>query len=553
MSFPTIKKNQTVKEFLFDDLLYPDQVTFVKKMMPASIGQCIDPTGMGKSMIANSVCALIASESTDPCVFTFSSPTKVLGSQLLIETMIVMAVCGIKKVSYLVVNSDIVPVVNRKTRRFLEKTLGMEIVVERNTTSHILINDAINRNKSAGYHTVISATYHSTERVLEACHIGGHKIDCHINDEPQKLVTDQFKQLAEELKDGHETDEVDMAKFSANIKRYADRVYSVTATPKHTFAKDGIGMQNTERFGPVLHEMSEKECYTLGRKVPPRIARMCGLNFQITSAQSMGVFVRKTYEQFAKKWKRAKILFDTKGTAQIKWFMESGEKDKMIENGVNVAHCDSVNGYWINNNTYNDASAWKAALNDLDEEMPLICLHVEMLVEGLDVPGFNSLMMMKTRTQSALKQLIGRIQRLVGVDRDIVGYGKNYSPMDLMDKTVAQNFEKAFALVAFNEYDKDIGAYLKTIVNLMRKEYGFTAEELAEFSDKEGAGDDSGGNRDGIEGKEERNRKYKETVDYENFTADLDIIDDLYKAGKLSKIEYLKQRAKAALNLTNAA
>lgn len=552
MSFPTIKKNQTVKEFLFDDLLYPDQVTFVKKMMPASIGQGIDPTGMGKSMIANSVCALIASESTAPCVFTFSSPTKVLGSQLLIETMIVMAASGIKKVGYLVVNSDIQPVVNRKTRRFLEKTLGMEIVVERNTTSPILINDAIKRNKSAGYHTVISATYHSTERVLEACHIGGYKIDCHINDEPQKLVTDQFKQLAEELKDGYETDEVDMDKFSANIKRYADRVYSVTATPKHTFADDGIGMQNIERFGPVLHEMSEKECYALGRKVPPRIARMCGLNFQITSAQSMGVFVRKTYEQFAKKWKTAKILFDTKGTAQIKWFMESGEKDKMIENGVNVAHCDSKNGYWINDETFNDASAWKAALNDLDEDMPLICLHVEMLVEGLDVPGFNSLMMMKTRTQSALKQLIGRIQRLVGVDRDMVGYGKNYSPMDLMDKTVAQNFEKAFALVAFNEYDKDIGAYLKTIVNLMRKEYGFTAEELAEFSDKEGGGDDGDGNDDGIEGKKERNRKYKEIVDYENFTADLDIIDDLYGAGKLSKIEYLKQRAKAALNLTTA-
>jgi len=552
MNLPTIKNNQTVKGFLYKDLLYPDQVEFVEKMLPASLGQCIDPTGMGKSMIANSTCAILASKSTDPCGFTFSSPTKVLGAQLLVETMIVMAVCGIKKVSYLTVNSDIQPVINRKTRRFLEKTLGMEIVVERNTTSPKQISDIWQRNKEAGYHTVISATYHSTERVLEACHIGGHRIDCHINDEPQKLVTDQFKQLAEELKDGYETDEVDMDKFSANIKRYADRVYSVTATPKHTFAEDGIGMQNEERFGPVLHEMSEKECYALGRKVPPRIARMRGLNFQITSAQSMGIFVRKTYEQFAKKWKTAKILFDAKGTAQIKWFMESGEKEKMIESGVNVAHCDSVNGYWINDNTYKDASAWKASLNDLDEDMPLICLHVEMLVEGLDVPGFNSLMMMKTRTQSALKQLIGRIQRLVGVDRDMVGYGQNYTPMDLMDKTVAQNFEKAFALVAFNEYDKDIGAYLKTIVNLMRKEYGFTAEELAEFSDKEGGGENDDNNSDGIEGENERKRKYNETIDYENFKADLDIIDDLYGAGKLSKIEYLKQRAKAALNLTKA-
>ena len=95
-----------------------------------------------------------------------------------------------------------------------------------------LINDAIQRNKAAGYHTVISSTYHSMERVLKACHIGGYQIDCHINDEPQKLVTDQFK----ELSDGEFTD-AEMEEFSANIQRYAKRVYSVTATPKHTLCR----------------------------------------------------------------------------------------------------------------------------------------------------------------------------------------------------------------------------------------------------------------------------------------------------------------------------
>ena len=173
-------------------------------------------------------------------------------------------------------------------------------------------------------------------------------------------------------------------------------------------------MQNEKRFGPVVYELSEKECYHLGRKVPPRLARMKGLHFQITNPGSMGSFVMKTYEQFAKRWKIAKVLYDTKGTNQIRWFIDSGVKEELIQNGVNVAHCDSKNSYWINDEKFNDASAWKARLNELDEDMPLVCLHVEMLVEGLDVPGFNSLMMMKTRGQSALKQLIGRIQRLVG-------------------------------------------------------------------------------------------------------------------------------------------
>ena len=549
---PIRKENQTVEQFVKNTLLYPDQVPAGEKLLVEKVAQIVMPTGMGKSMVANTICAILTERTDEPCVFTFASPTKVLGAQLLVETMLVMAACGIKKVSYLTVNSDVEPVINRKARRYIQSATGMEVTYERNTMSPELINDAIQRNKEAGYHTVISSTYHSMKRVLEACHIGGYEIDCHINDEPQKLVTDQFSKLAEELPDEGKVEDVDMEEFSANIQRYAKRVYSVTATPKHTYADDGIGMQNEKRFGPVVYELSERECYHLGRKVPPRLTRMKGLKFQITSPTSMGVFVKKTYEQFAKRWKVAKVLYDTKGTNQIRWFIESGVKEELITNGINVAHCDSKNSYWINDEKFNDASAWKSRLNELDEDMPLVCLHVEMLVEGLDVPGFNSLMMMKTRGQSALKQLIGRVQRLVGVDRNRMSYGANFNPMNLMDKEIASEFEKAFALVAVNEYDKDIEAYLKTLVNLMRKEYGFTAEQLNEFSDYDGTSEDDP-NGDGIEGDDKPARKVKEIIDYENFQADLVDIDELYNEGKLSKIEYLKRKARLALNLTKAA
>lgn len=551
---PAIQKDQTVEEFLFNTILYPDQTDAVKSMLLAIKGQVIDPTGMGKSMIANAICAINANrleKDNQQGLFTFASPTKVLGSQLLVETMVVMAVCGITKVSYLTVNSDIEPVISRKTRRFLEKTLGMEIVVDRNTMSPKLINEAIERNKSAGYHTVISSTYHSMEQVLKACHIGKHRITCHINDEPQKLVTEQFEKLAEPMIDGNEVELVDMDEFSANISRYTDNCYSVTATPKHTHSVDGYGMQNEKRFGPVLFELSERNCYLLGRKVPPKIARMQGLGYQITSPESMGDFVKKTYQQFAKRWKIAKVLYDTKGTAQLRWFMESGEKQELIDSGVNVAHCDSANGYWINNNTYNDASAWKAELNDLDEDMPLVCLHVEMLVEGLDLPGFNSLMMMKTRTQSALKQLIGRIQRLLGIDRDMMGYGKDFIPMNLLDKKIAKKFEKAFALVSFNEYDKDVGAYAKTLITIMTNEYGMTKEEIADFNDYEGTNENDP-NESGNEDDGPNNKNIKETIDFELFKADLVDINELYQTKKISKIEWAKRKIANAKFLTRA-
>ena len=294
---PVKDENVSVYDHLCKNVLYPDQVPFVEKLLAESKGQAIDPTGMGKSMIANSVCATVLDRKAEPGVISFASPTKVLGSQLLVETMIVMAACGIKKVAYMTVNSDIQPIINRKTKRWLKRILGIELVIDRNSMIPSVINDFIERNKEAGFHTVFSSTYHSLHRILDACQIGEHRIDCHINDEPQNLVSDQFAKLSEPLPEEFMIDdtELDMDSLTKSVQMYADRMYSVTATPKHTFASDGIGMQNEQRFGPVVHSMNERECYILGRKVPPKLARLDGLNYKIHSPKSMGLYVSKSY------------------------------------------------------------------------------------------------------------------------------------------------------------------------------------------------------------------------------------------------------------------
>ena len=548
---PVKAPDVSVFDHLMKTILYSDQVPFVEKMIEQQIGQGIDPTGMGKSMIANSLCAIVLDRKAAPGIVSFASPTKVLGAQLLIETMIVMAACGIKKVAYMTVNSDIQPVLNRKTRKWLTSKLGMELVINRNSMVPSVINEFIERNKEKGYHTVFSSTYHSMNRILKACQLGEHRLDCHINDEPQKLVNEQFAMLSEPLPDGLSIDstEIDMDKVSTSIQMYADRMYSFTATPKHTFASDGIGMQNEERFGPVLHSMTERECYELGRKVPPKLIRLDGLEYQIDSPKSMGFFVMRSYEAFAKRWKVAKVLYDTKGRGQMKWFIDSGKKEDLMEQGVNIAHCDSANGYWINDEEFNDTSAWLAALQQLDEDMPLICLHVEMIVEGLDVPGFNCLMMMKTRSQSKLKQLIGRIQRLLGNDRDMMGYGADFTPMNLLDQKVATTFLKPYAEVAYHQADNDIGAYAKQIMTIMRDEYGFSAEELADFTDYEGTSDRDP-DESGREGGEAGDKKYKDIVDVGVFTASLTDIDSLYNNGEIDFMTKMKARARKALNLT---
>lgn len=59
-------------------------------------------------------------------------------------------------------------------------------------------------------------------------------------------------------------------------------------------------------------------------------------------------------------------------------------------------------------------------------------------------------------------------------------------------------------------------------------------------------------NGDGIEDDSKPSSKFKEIIDFENFQADLVDIDELYNDGKLSKMEYLKHKARLALNLTTA-
>jgi superfamily II DNA or RNA helicase len=268
-------------------------------------------------------------------------------------------------------------------------------------------------------------------------------------------------------------------------------------------------MQNFDRFGPVVFEMSEKEAYESGRKVPPRLARLTGLDFEITGPKSMGLLIKKSFEQFNKRWKKhglcAKVLYDTQGSKEIKWFHDSEEKKELISSGVNVAHADSVNGYWINNKQYNTIGEWRNGLLELPENDPLVVLHIQMLVEGLDVPGFNSLLLTRTRDTSPLKQLIGRIQRLLDIDRDMIGYGQNFKPMNILNEKNAKKLTKPYALVAVLEQRKDVYSFLTEVVNLMRKEYGIDHDKISDYSEWKGTGED------GEEGSgDQRNKKEKQ-------------------------------------------
>ena len=542
--FPYRPKNKSVKDFLFEDVLYTDQVDAVNALLAQDMAQAVIPTGAGKSNIGGACMCIHMSQSEVSGIYTMTSPTKVLGEQLLMSQIVLMAACGIRKVAVMCVNSDPgQPFLNRDLRRYIKKATGVQIEIGRNDTDDIVICEWIKTASANGFHVLLSSTYHSMHRILKAVARINRRISVHINDEPQKLVTDKFNELVDnEYSDYRENDdeEIDAEQFVASIHKFADRMYSMTATPRNTYDISGIGMQNFDRFGSVVFEMSERECYELGRKVPPRLARLFGLDFEVLGSKSMGMLVSKAFEQFDRRWSkhglRAKLLIDTAGSREIGWFEDSQHKQDLIAAGVNVAHCDSTNGYWINNEQVGTIGEWRNRLLELDEDMPLIVLHIQMLVEGLDVPGFNSLLLTRTRDKGPLKQLIGRIQRLLGIDRDMMGYGQAFRPMNILKKSNAKKLNKPYALVAVLEQRRDVYAFLGEVVNIMRRDYGVEWECIADWSEWRGSGDD-GDDSDGDQRDEKQQRKNLERFLKEQYDARLVEETDTEMYGNMTSLQ----------------
>lgn len=548
-----IKKSvagQTTDLKKFEEFAYPDQMDALMSMNGKRIGQIIDPTGMGKSFIAQSKIALNILQAEEPTVYSMASPTKVLGAQLLTDTMVNMAKLRIEKVSFVTLNSGIQTTLRPYSRQQIRKYIGQDYIIERSTTSKEKLKEIIQKNKEKGYHTIVSSTYHSIHRLLQAVHMLGIKIKTHINDEPQKLVSNQFNELSSDEFKEPDDPEFNIDQHCKNLQAHCEEIFNFTATPKKTAHIDGIGMQNEKRFGPILYSITEKEAYKLGRKVPPRLVRLKGLDFEVDNPKSMGLFVSLTFLGFQQQWTKydrdmpVRLLVDTGGCDRIRWFMESEEYTLLKKRGINIAHCDSTNGYWVNDIQYNDASEWQNAVNDISQDEKLIVLHVDMLVEGLDIDGLNSLLLSKSRSSEQLKQLIGRIQRLLSKDRDMVGIGKNYKPMDLLDTDIAKKFKKPFGLVAIADNKRDLYQYASDLIKTMRTDFGIPDDKIYDFGEWVGS-DDEDDNNTGFADQRKERKKAKAKMLKKFYRARMQAETETEMYSKASPIDKLKIIARA--------
>lgn len=299
------------------------------------------------------------------------------------------------------------------------------------------VQDAIDR----GYHVIILCTYHSSQ-ILEASEVD---VDLALYDESHYLVP----------RSGGET------KFRNALDIAANNKVFLTATPVHTDSdEDGLGMQNTDVFGEKIYTRSPKEMIEIGAIVGPLIHQVivdekamqaietAGDNEQIDAAD-----YESTMHLIYSAWQRhkdavkqssanpdrigAKLLVVAKDQKQLENCFETqamktlrreqpnlrlfglstdfgvyidGEHHKPSKKGVAIS--SKYKEELLDELQYREESKEGFAPND-----DAIIFHVNMIGEGLDVPGITGVLFLRNCDLILFLQNLGRACRLHVDDR----------------------------------------------------------------------------------------------------------------------------------------
>lgn len=447
-----------------------------------NVGQIILPTATGKSyIIAESIYREI--KNNQRAVVVINTPRILLTFQLLKTVMTYLREKNIDS-NYLNVNSG-----KFDDKEELEslKMLGLPYREINSTTSIDEIEKARDRSINENVPLIICSTYHSMEKINES----NVDVDVVYFDEAHFLVSKQFSTIIDAM-DG--------------IKRF-----SFSATINTTDSDEGLGMNNSERFGEIIFSKSAKEMIEAGEMLRPNIHV---INSTIVAddddladdyecqAQSIieayHVHSKCVKDRSAKpEMIGAKMLVIAEGQWSLKKFFETKKYNDFISKNpdIHLLAISSDFGNYIDGIYVSSKDEFLRKIQELPNEEGAIILHVDMLAEGIDVPGITGIMPFRNLGITKLVQTIGRASRLHPHDRERL-YRDEIGPNDF------EQFVKPCAWVIIPTYRSlDSEDRFKSIILRMRSEYGFIPEENVIFTDGNGIKDDEGIDGPGMPGK----------------------------------------------------
>jgi superfamily II DNA or RNA helicase len=390
----------------------------VKVSLSSNKGIICLPTGSGKTRIQSEILLKDSAKKKGHRVYLVLAPRIVLSYQLLKEYFTDFNNAK-AKFWYAGLHSG-GSVEIREFEEFRDGDIEFQDIIV--TTSSNDIRIEIDKARDLDLPIVIFGTYHSAERASLA--MNGGAFDCVICDEAHYLVSDQFEGLV---------------KIDGINSR---RTIFFTATMQTTTSDTGKGMNNVSRFGRVLLERIPRQMIDAGYMVRPRmhIIRFDRELCKTELVNNAGKIVSEAFSQHEYIARRTgKVFVTCTGTPMIQSILSSQDiRNLKRRRGVSVyaVASDPEIGNQIDGVRYNRQEFLRRLREDgknISKEM--IILHIDILTEGIDVPGITGILPFRSLRKSKFIQTLGRASRMSPDDLESFRDGEyTYKDLDKMMK-----------------------------------------------------------------------------------------------------------------------
>ncbi len=343
--------------------LRPHQQTAVDALRSNSIGQCIFPTGGGKTLV-QIVDAMKRFEIKVPRTIVVVAPRLLLANQL----------CD----DYLqhITNANVLHVHSGDTRHF-------------KTTRPERIKLFVSMCETVREHVIIFTTYHSLHRIVDA----DINIDTIYFDEAHNSVQRHFYPATETL------------------SKKADRAYFFTATRKTSATVKKPGMNWADTYGQVIARVSAPTLVDGGYILPPKV-KVIDMDKHPVKAITPNMDSENILSSIDDMGLK-KILVCVKTTKQLTQLMQTDFAYQIEQRGYDYLYITAKTGAIINGKKvsrekfFDTLNAWGK-----DPAKKFVILHRSILSEGINVSELEGVVFMRNMDAIEMTQTIGRVIRI---------------------------------------------------------------------------------------------------------------------------------------------
>ena len=345
--------------------LRPHQQRAINALRQNAIGQCIFPTGGGKTLVGI-MDAKKRFEVNVPRTIVVVAPRILLAEQLSAE--------------YLehVTNANVLHVHSGETKHF-------------STTKSDRIKLFVDMCHTVREHVIIFTTYNSLGRVMDS----GISVDTIYFDEAHNSVKRIFFPATE------------------YFSHHADRCYFFTATRKTSVTIMKPGMNDRAVYGDVICHVSAPELVEGGFILPPKVhvIEMDKVDRKSITPHLESNNILTTIDDINIK----KILVCAKTTKQLTTIFQTDFADQLEQRGYSYLYITAKTGAVIDGQKVSREKFFET-LNSWgkDPSKKFVVLHRSILSEGINVSQLEAVIFMRNMDVIEMTQTVGRVLRKGG-------------------------------------------------------------------------------------------------------------------------------------------